>query len=186
MVRANEILFSLVAKFDARANATKIGVIARTQERHLSTSIKAYIWIVCGVIAFYFIGFELKSHLDERYQWPVISATVVKTELAGLNASQGVSNQAVLKVWVTYQQADGNSQTARYSHSGHVKMMKELQADQYANGATLEVHINPEGDQFHPPNTSTWGMWIVATLVGLFFVLNGMTLLAQSKSTASK
>tara|TARA_Y100001972_G_scaffold91382_1_gene111903 strand:+ start:459 stop:908 length:450 start_codon:yes stop_codon:yes gene_type:complete len=147
----------------------------------MTRKIKGLIWILLGFLAFYLIGFEAKSHFDERSKWPTVEARVLSAELSNYVEAQGVSDRAGLLVNVIYQNAEGVMKTASFTHSGDLKTIKELKVHQYRDGATLNVRISPDGSTFHPPNTSTTGMWVLAIVMALFFILNGMTILNRKE-----
>lgn len=141
---------------------------------------QALIWLALGTAAFYLIAFVWKGERDAIQDWPLTEAKIESTSLAHRRGLQGLSKDGTLTVVVSYISQDGQRLRAQHSYPGLYQALRQRAEDEFARGKQLQVRIDPNNaHRFEPAQITTWGMWILAALVALFFMINGLTVLNQ-------
>lgn len=116
----------------------------------------------------------------QQANWPVVDAQVTQTQITVTREAQGVENRGVLQVTLQYPAAGGATGAAQLQIPGHLKSLRALTQGRYAPGASTRVRIDPDhADRAVLADTQPWLRWMLAGVVGLCFVLCGLSALGK-------
>lgn len=119
----------------------------------------------------------------DQANWPVVDAQVTQTHITVTREAQGVENRGVLRLALRYPAAGGTTGDAQLQIPGHLKSLRALAQGRYAQGASTRVRIDPDhADRAVLADAQPWLRWVLAGVVGLCFVLCGLS--ALGKATA--
>jgi len=137
---------------------------------------KALPWFGMGCLAFYIIGILGSQYQEEHDNWPQYPAEVLANNIKW---APHMSDEYALSITLNISPENGTpSYQASLTQAGPKGALEKRANSIYAVGNKILVRYNPNNiREIELANSSSWGIYLIASIVSLFFIINGMTLL---------
>jgi len=137
--------------------------------------VKALPWFLVGIVAFGLLGFGGANYMNDRGTWPLQQAEVIATTI---HWAQHMSDQYELIIELRVHPKNGIAYQASLLQTGQKGALEKRAQRRYAIGKLISVRSDPSNPgRVVLPQSGTWGAWLIATIVGMFFLGNGLTVL---------